>query len=132
MSVVDWGGEELTQMDVRASDKVLVGMEQIEEALGVAPSRQRLLFGERPLKEDETWSVCGVLDWSIVQLTILSEETSEEEDFDDEGYEFNTAFDEECQKLTIGKCWGLKYRKVRCKELLFCLICFNFNKTTGW
>ena len=130
MSVVDWGGEELARMDVRASDKVLVGIQQIEEELGVPPCRQRLLFGERQLVEDERWSVCGVLDWSTVQLTIVSEETSEEGGYG-EGYEIVTDFDEEYRNLTKGKSWGVKYRKVRCKELLFCLICFNCDKTTG-
>jgi len=126
MSVLEWVGEELARMDVRASDKVLVGMQQIEEELGVPPCRQRLVFGERQLVEDERWSVCGVLDWSTVQLTIVFEETIEEEYYD-EGYEIVTDFDEEYRILTKGKSWGK-----RCKELLFCLICFDFNKTTGW
>ena len=73
MSVVDWGGEESARMEVRPSDKVLVGMRQIEKQLGVPPCRQRLVFGEHQLGEDEVWSECGVLDWSTVQLTIVCE-----------------------------------------------------------
>jgi len=50
---VDWGGEESARIEVRPSDKVLVGMRQIEEQLGVAPCRQRLVFGEHQLEEDK-------------------------------------------------------------------------------
>ena len=60
-------------MEVRPSDKVLVGMRQIEEQLGVPPHRQRLVVGEHELKEDEAWSGCGVSDLSTVQLTIIVE-----------------------------------------------------------
>jgi hypothetical protein len=58
-------------MEVRSSDKVLVGMRQIEEQLGVPPCRQRLVIDEHQLEEDEVWSECGVSDWSTVQLTII-------------------------------------------------------------
>ena len=71
MSIVDWGGEESARIEVRPSDKVLVGMRQIDEQLGVAPWRQRLVFGEHQLEEHETWSEIGVSDWSMVQLTII-------------------------------------------------------------
>ena len=73
LSVVDWGGEEIARMKVLPSDTVLVGMLQVEEQLGVAPCRQRLVVGERQLGEEDVWSVCGVLDWSTVQLTIIVE-----------------------------------------------------------
>jgi len=56
---VDWGGEESARIEVRPSDKVLVGMRQIEEQLGVAPCRQRLVFGEHQLEEDKVWSECA-------------------------------------------------------------------------
>ena len=73
MSVVDWGGEESARMEVRPSDKVLVGMRQIEEQMNVPPCRQRLVIDEHQLKEDEVWSECGVSNWSTVQLTIVCE-----------------------------------------------------------
>ena len=60
-------------MEVRPSDKVLVGMRQIEEQLGVPPHQQRLVVGEHQLEEDEAWSGCGVSNWSTVQLTIIVE-----------------------------------------------------------
>jgi len=80
MSVVDWGGEESARMEVHPSDKVLVGMRQIEEQLGGPPYRQRLVVGEHQLGEDETWSECGASDWSTVQLTIVCEEEDYEEE----------------------------------------------------
>jgi len=61
-------------MEVHQLDKVLVGMRQIEEQLDVPPRRQRLVFDERQLEEDETWSDCGVEDCSTIQLTIIIEE----------------------------------------------------------
>jgi len=73
LSVVDWGGEERARLLVLESDTVLVGMQQIEEQLGVAPRCQRLVVGEQQLTEGEIWSQCGVSDWSTVQLTILVE-----------------------------------------------------------
>jgi hypothetical protein len=73
MSIVNWGGEELARIEVRPSDKVLVGMRQIDEQLGVASWRQRLVLGENQLEEDKVWSECGVSDWSTVQLTIVCE-----------------------------------------------------------
>ena len=78
LSVVDWGGEEMARMEVRPSDTVLVGMLQVEEQLGVAPCRQRLVVGERQLGEEDVWSVCGVLDWSTVQLTMIVEVSCDE------------------------------------------------------
>ena len=76
--VVNWAGEEKARMQVRPSDTVLVGMRQVEEQLGVAPCRQRLVVGERQLGEEDVWSVCGVLDWSTVQLTIIVEVSCDE------------------------------------------------------
>ena len=73
LSVVDWGGEEIARMEVRPSDTVLVGMLQVEEQLGVPPRSQRLVGGERQLGEEDAWSVCGVSDWSTVQLRIIVE-----------------------------------------------------------
>jgi len=73
LSVVDWGGEERARLLVLESDTVLVGMQQIEDQLGVAPRCQRLVVGEQQLTEGEIWSQCGVSDWSTVQLTILVE-----------------------------------------------------------
>ena len=101
MSVVDWGGEETARIFVRASDKVLVGMLQIEEILAVPSYRQRLVVGERQLEEDEMWSGCGVMDGSTVQLTIICEEEEEEE--------------EEPNPNQFP--WGMRYDKVRCEEL---------------
>ena len=63
----------MARMEVLPSDTVLVGMLQVEEQLGVAPCRQRLVVGERQLGEEDVWLVCGVLDWSTVQLTIIVE-----------------------------------------------------------
>ena len=78
LSVVNWGGEEMARMEVLPSDTVLVGMLQVEDQLGVAPCRQRLVVEERQLGEEDVWSVCGVSDWSTVQLTIIVEVSCDE------------------------------------------------------
>ena len=68
----------MARMEVLPSDTVLVGMLQVEDQLGVAPCRQRLVVEERQLGEEDVWSVCGVSDWSTVQLTILVEVSCDE------------------------------------------------------
>ena len=68
----------MARMEVLPSDTVLVGMLQVEEQLGVPPCKQRLVVGERQLGEEDVWSVCGVLDWSTVQLTIIVEVSCDE------------------------------------------------------
>jgi len=73
LSVLDWGGEVLARLLVLESDTVMLGMEQIEEQMGVLPRCQRLVFGEQQLAEAEIWSQYGVSDWSTVQLTIILE-----------------------------------------------------------
>jgi len=77
LSVVDWGGDERACLLVLESDTVMVGMQQIEEQLGVSPRCQRLVVGEQQLTEDEIWSQYGVSDWSTVQLTIVEVSAAE-------------------------------------------------------
>ena len=73
LSVVNWAGEEMAQLEVRPDESVLVGKRQIEDQLGVPCRRQQLVFGEQELAEGETWSRYGVSDWSTLQLTTLEE-----------------------------------------------------------
>ena len=70
--VVNWSGDEVAQLEVEPSDNITVGLRQIEEQLGVAVSRQRLVCGEDALKPVEMWSsYSSVRDWATIQLTVL-------------------------------------------------------------
>ena len=73
LSVVNWGGEEIARVEVIPSDTVRVGQLQIEDQIGAPPRNQRLVHGEQQLNATESWSACGVLDWSSVQLTVINE-----------------------------------------------------------
>ena len=73
--VVDWEGEEKARMQVRPSDTVLVGMQQIEDQIGVHPRMQRLVCLEEQLLSKMLWSDCkSVRDGSNIQLTVVTKE----------------------------------------------------------
>jgi len=74
MTAVDWGGEPKAHIVVRPCDTVRVGMEQIHEEIGVAPRLQRLVCGERQLKEQDVWSELNVHQNEQLQLTVITDE----------------------------------------------------------
>jgi hypothetical protein len=74
MTAVDWGGETKADIVVRPCDTVRVGMEQIQDQIGVAPRLQRLVFGERRCEEEDIWSELGVHQNVQLQLTVITDE----------------------------------------------------------
>ena len=70
---VNWEGTEIARMLVCKSDKIIGGLHQIEQQIGVPPWRQRLVIGEHLFEENDKWSDFCVMDWSTAQLTILAE-----------------------------------------------------------
>ena len=74
MTAVDWGGDPKANIAVYPCDTVRVGMEQIDDQIGVSPRLQRLVFGERLLEEEEVWSALGVHQGEELRLTVIVEE----------------------------------------------------------
>ena len=96
--VVNWSGEEVARLEVLPSDTVSVGMQQIEEQLGVPVARQMLVCNEDLLESGRAWSsyTC-VRDWSTIQLTTM-EQT------------FDAASDREALMVLFESCGGSKWR----------------------
>ena len=91
--VVNWSGDEVAQLEVEPSDTVMVGLRQIEEQIGVAVSRQRLVCGEDALEPVEMWSsYSNVRDWATIQLTVL---------------QFDAASDREALMAIFDNCGGV-------------------------
>ena len=79
--VVNWSGDEVAQLEVEPSDNIMVGMRQLEEQLGVAVSRQRLVCGEDALEPGVMWSsYSSVQNWETIQLTTLAQEFDADSD----------------------------------------------------
>ena len=78
MTAVDWGGEPKARIAVYPYETVRVGMEQINDQIGVAPRLQRLVLGERQLAEHDLWSEHHVHQEAQLQLTVISEVSSDQ------------------------------------------------------
>lgn len=71
LSASDWGGTDVAQIEIKPSDFVLVGQEQIMAQTGVPIEGQILSYRAQRLESTQSWAFYSIPDGSVIQLTII-------------------------------------------------------------